>query len=174
MFDSTGNLTVTTVAEIVRLAVAPVFLLSGIGAFLNVCASRLSRIVDRSRDVEPRLLSSRGPEHDRWLGELHVLDRRMSLVGWAISLSVLSAVLICAVVVLLFSASVTRWHFATAIAWLFIASMIAIGVAFAIFLVETRVGSRAVRVRSELLQHRVDEGEGRPYRGRGTREPPSQ
>ena len=174
MFSSPGSLTVTTVAEIVRLAVAPVFLLSGIGAFLNVCASRLSRIVDRSRDIEPRLLASRGEEHDRWLGELHVLDSRMSLVGWAISLSVLSAVLICAVVVLLFSASLTRWHFATAIAWLFIASMVAIGVAFAIFLVETRVGSRAVRVRSELLQHRVDEGEGGPYRGRATREPPSQ
>ena len=105
------------------------------------------------------LLVSRGKEHDRWLGELHVLDRRMSLVSWAISLSVLSAALICAVVVLLFSASLTRLHVATAIALLFIGSMIAIGVGFAIFLVETRVGSRAVRVRSELLQHRVDEGE---------------
>lgn len=50
MLPSPPNLSVTTVAEIVRLAVAPVFLLSGIGAFLNVCASRLSRIVDRSRE----------------------------------------------------------------------------------------------------------------------------
>ena len=37
------------------------------------------------------------------------------------------------------------------------ASMIAIGLGFAVFLIETRVGSRAVRVRSELLQHSVDE-----------------
>jgi hypothetical protein len=159
MFESGPNLSVSTVAEIVRLAVAPVFLLSGIGAFLNVCASRLSRIVDRSREIEPRLLESRGAEHDRWLGVLHVLDRRMSLVSWAISLSVLSAVLICAVVVLLFGASLTRVHVAPTIAWLFIGSMIAIGAGFAVFLVETRVGSRAVRVRSELLQHRVDEAE---------------
>jgi hypothetical protein len=156
MFEGPGILTVSTVAEVVRLAVAPVFLLSGIGAFLNVCASRLSRIVDRSREVEPRLLNSRGKEHDRWLGELRVLDRRMSLVSWAISLSVLSAVLICAVVVLLFGASLTRLHVATTIAWLFIGSMIAIGIGFAIFLVETRVGSRAVRVRSELLQHTAE------------------
>ena len=40
---------VTTVAQIIQLAVAPVFLLAGIGAFLNVCAGRLSRIVDRAR-----------------------------------------------------------------------------------------------------------------------------
>jgi Protein of unknown function (DUF2721) len=159
MFEGPANLSVNTVAEIVRLAVAPVFLLSGICAFLNVCASRLSRIVDRSREVEPRLLESRGAEHDRWLGELRVLDRRMSLVGWAISLSVLSGVLICAVVVLLFSASLSSLHVATTIAWLFIGSMVAIGLGFAVFLVETRVGSKAVRIRSELLQHSVEEAE---------------
>jgi hypothetical protein len=161
MFESIApaDVSVTTVAEIVRLAVAPVFLLSGIGAFLNVCASRLSRIVDRSRDVEPRLLESRGPDHDRWLDELHVLDRRMALVSWAISLSVLSAVLISLVVSLLFAASLAEIHVGTAIALLFIASMATIAAAFALFLVETRVGSRAVRVRSELLQHRVDEDE---------------
>ena len=156
MFEG-HQLTVDAVADIVRLAVAPVFLLSGIAAFINVCASRLSRIVDRSRQVEPLLLASRGDEHERWLGELRVLDRRMSLVSWAISLSVLSAVLICAVVVLLFGASLSRLDVAATIAWLFIGSMISIGAGFAVFLVETRVGSRAVRVRSELLQHRVDE-----------------
>ena len=151
------DFSVTTVAEIVRLAVAPVFLLSGIGAFLNVCANRLSRIVDRSRAVEPMLLDSRGREHDRWLQEIQVIDRRMALVSWAISLSVLSAVLICLVVSLLFAASLTNMHFGTAIALLFIGSMVSIGVAFAVFLFETRLGSRAVRVRSELLQHEVDE-----------------
>ena len=46
MIQAAPNLSVDVVGEIVRNAVAPVFLLSGIGAFLNVCASRLSRIVD--------------------------------------------------------------------------------------------------------------------------------
>ncbi len=157
MFETTPDISVTTVAEIVRLALAPVFLLSGIGAFLNVCAARLSRIVDRSREIEPMLLASRGPEHDRWIGELEVLDRRMHLVSWATALSVLSALLTCLVVALLFAASLTRLHFGTAIALLFIASMLAIGAGFAVFLFETRLGARAVRVRSELLQHRVDD-----------------
>src|SRR3954466_1874427 len=125
MFENAPNLSVNTVADIVRIAVAPVFLLSGIASFVNVCTSRLSRIVDRSRQLEPKLLASRGAEHDRWLGELHVLDRRMNLVSWAISLSVLSAVLICLVVVLLFMASLTSTHVATTIALLFIGSMIA-------------------------------------------------
>ena len=78
MLESSPDLSVNTVAEIVRLALAPVFLLSGIGAFLNVLASRLSRIVDRSREVGSLVLVSRGVEHDRWIADLKILDRRMN------------------------------------------------------------------------------------------------
>jgi hypothetical protein len=159
LFDNPPDLSVTAVAEIVRLAVAPVFLLSGIGAFLNVCVSRLSRIVDRSRQIEPMLLASRGPEHGRWVDELRVLDRRMSLVSWATALSVISAVLTCLVVALLFVASLTGTHFATALALLFIGAMLTIAAGFSVFLLETRIGARAVRIRSDLLQHQVDEGD---------------
>lgn len=158
MFDTPANLSVNTVAEVVRIALAPVFLLSGIGAFLNVCASRLSRIVDRSRQIEPKLLESRGAEHDRWISDLKILDRRMSLVSWATGLSVVSALLTCLVVILLFAASLTRFRFGNEIALLFIASMFAIGAGFAVFLFETMIAARAVRVRSELLQHTVDDG----------------
>ena len=153
----TTDLSATIVGDIVRQALAPVFLLSGIGAFVNVCTSRLSRIVDRSRKVEPLLLGSKGAEHDRWLGEMHVLDRRMALVSWAITLSVLSAVLTCIVVSLLFAASLTRYHFGTAIALLFIACMVLLGSGFAVFLIETQVGSRAIRVRHALLEHEAED-----------------
>ncbi len=157
MFESSPDLSVNTVAEIVRLALAPVFLLSGIGAFLNVLASRLSRIVDRSRVVGSAVLASRGEEHDRSVNDLKILDRRMLLINWATGLSVTSAILTCLVVILLFAANLIRTRLGTEIAWLFIASMLAIGAGFATFLVETTIAARAVRVRSELLQHTVDE-----------------
>src|SRR5918998_1770706 len=155
----TAETSVSAVAQIIQLAVAPVFLLAGIGAFLNVCAGRLSRIIDRARTVEPLLLAARGAEHDRRLAEIRVLDKRMALVSWAIFLSVLAAVLICIVVVLLFAASLTGAHFGTAVALLFIACMISIGAGFAVFLFETRLGSRAVRVRTEILEHMVEDRE---------------
>ena len=157
MFESTPDLSVNTVAEIVRLALAPVFLLSGIGAFLNVLAARLSRIVDRSREIGRIVLASRGEEHDRSVNDLKVLNRRMSLISWSTGLAVTSAILTCLVVILLFAASLIRTRLGTEIAWLFIASMFSIGGAFVFFLVETTVAARAVRVRSELLQHTVDE-----------------
>ena len=146
----------THLATIIGQAVAPVFLLAGVGAFLNVTVGRLSRIVDRARTIEPRLLGSRGREHDRLVGELRLLDQRMGHVSRAIFLSVLSALLICTVVALLFSAFLTGWRIGTAVALLFIAAMITLGLAFAIFLFETRLGSRAVRIRSDLLMHEAD------------------
>ena len=104
----------THLAQIIQLAVAPVFLLAGLGAFLNVCAGRLARIVDRARALEPRILASRGSEHDRLIGEMRLLDRRMRIVSRAIFLSVLAALLISAVVVLLFAAFLTGYRFGTA------------------------------------------------------------
>lgn len=148
---------VTEVAGIIQLALAPVFLLAGIGAFLNVCVGRLARIVDRARELERDILGSRGTEHDRLRGDLRVLDKRMGLVSRAISLTVLSAVLTCAVVVLLFAGSLLMAQFGTTIAILFIVSMIALGLGFAIFLVETRVASRAVRIRTDILEHQAEE-----------------
>ena len=89
----------TQLAQIIQLAVAPVFLLAGLGAFLNVCAGRLARIVDRARGLEPRILGSRGEEHDRLIREVRLLDRRIRIVNRAIFSTVLAALLISAVVV---------------------------------------------------------------------------
>jgi len=63
------------------------------------------------------------------------------------------------VVVLLFAANLIRTHLGNPIALLFIGSMLSIGAGFAVFLLETAIAARAVRVRSDLLQHRVEEGE---------------
>ena len=147
----------TEVATVIQSAVAPVFLLAGIGAFLNVCVGRLARIVDRSRSLEPRLLASRGDEHDRIIQELRLLDRRIRIVNAAVLLSVSAAVLICLVVILLFAGRLAGLQFGTEIALLFIAAMLATAGGFAVFLHETRLGTTAVRVRAHLLEHRVEE-----------------
>ena len=147
----------THLAQIIQLAVAPVFLLAGLGAFLNACVGRLARIVDRIRKLEPRILDSRGEEHDRLIGEVRLLDRRSRIVSAAIFTTVLSALLISAVVILLFLAFLTGYRFGTAIALLFIASMLATSAGFAIFLHETRLGIRAIQVRAHILEHQAED-----------------
>ena len=144
-------------AQIIQLAVAPVFLFAGLGAFLNVCVGRLARIIDRTRELEPRILGSRGEEHDRLICEISLLDHRIRVVNRAIFSTVLAAIMISTVVVLLFAGFLSGLRFGTAIALLFIAAMIATGVGFAFFLHETRLGTRAIHVRTDILEHQAEE-----------------
>ena len=74
----------STVSATIQAAIAPVFLLAGIGAFLNVMVGRLARIVDRARQIEQLHPRSTGPEHDRHVWELRLIDRRISVINNAI------------------------------------------------------------------------------------------
>jgi hypothetical protein len=103
------------------------------------------------------VLASYGEEHDVLIHEIRILDQRMALVSQAIFASVLSAVLTCAVVVVLFGAGLTGAKVGTTIALLFIGSMVSLAVGFTIFLFETRLGSRAVRIRRSILDHQADD-----------------
>lgn len=148
---------VSQVAQTIQLALAPVFLLAGIGAFLNVCTGRLARVIDRARKVEDRVLASRGKEHDRLVSEIRVLDRRISVVNIAIFLSVASACAVCLVVILLFAAELVNAHLGTAIALLFIVAMLLQAGAFATFIQEIRLASRTIHIRNDVLYHKVEE-----------------
>lgn len=150
--------TLSTVAQAIQLAIAPVFLLAGLGAFLNVCVSRLARIIDRARLVEQMVLDSpAGPMHDRHVWEINRLDRRMRVVNRAIFLCVASAVAVCAVVCLMFLAVLVEPPLGPAIAVVFILAMLLITAAFATFLHEVRLAAKTIRIREEVLNHRFDE-----------------
>jgi hypothetical protein len=147
---------IALIAQTIQLAVAPVFLLAGIGAFLNVCAGRLARVIDRARVVERLVLDSTGEDHDRLVFEIRKLDRRMTVVNTSILLSVASAIAVCLVVVLLFSAQLFDFHMGTPLALLFIAAMLLMISALCTFLIEIRLAARTIHIRSEVLYHRVE------------------
>ena len=46
------NLHLGNIGQIIQLAIAPVFLLTGVGTNLTVLTNRLARIIDRSRVIE--------------------------------------------------------------------------------------------------------------------------
>ena len=149
---------VSHVAQAIQLSVGPVFLLAGIGGFLNVCAGRLARVIDRARSVEMLVTVSRGEEHDRYIREIQTLDRRIRTVNNCISLAVLSACQVCLVVILLFANQLFGNRLDVLIALLFVCSMLSVGMAFALFIVETRLGSQVTRIRNEIINHSAEDG----------------
>lgn len=143
---------VSTIAQAIQLSLSPVFMLAGIGALLNVLAGRLSRVVDRARAVEALHPRSSGPEHDRHVWELRLLDRRMGVINAALVLAVSSAVMTCLVVALLFVAELVKLHIGTMVAVAFILAMVLLILALISFLVEVRMSLRAIHIRPELLE----------------------
>ncbi|QIG78985.1 DUF2721 domain-containing protein [Stakelama tenebrarum] len=143
----------STVAETIRTAVAPVFLLAGIGGILNVMVGRLARIVDRARTIEKLHSDSIGVEHDRQVRELRLINRRISVINRAIFLCVSSAIAICLVVALMFVSELIDLHFGVFVASAFITSMLLLVAGLVHFLVEVQMSLGAIRIRSELLEH---------------------
>lgn len=146
---------ISSIAQTIQLAIAPVFLLAGIGAFLNVLAGRLARVVDRSRLLETLHADSTGAEHARHIEELRLLDRRITLANIAIFLCVASAIAVCALVALLFITQLANLPYRTAVAIAFILAMALLIVGLILFLIEIRLATMGLRIRKELLQREL-------------------
>ncbi|HEY7809850.1 MAG TPA: DUF2721 domain-containing protein [Allosphingosinicella sp.] len=151
MFQATP---VSTIGHLIQLAIAPVFLLAGIGAILNVLAQRLARVVDRARALEKEFESLDDGQRDRAAAELVLLDRRMSVVNTAISACTASALFVCLVVGILFVADLADIAWGRPLAILFIIAMLLLTIGLILFLYEIRLAARSLRVRQELMPHR--------------------
>jgi Protein of unknown function (DUF2721) len=135
---------VTTLAQVIQLAVAPVFLLAGVGATLNVLASRIGRIIDRARVMEDKLLTAT-PEASQELHErLRVLSRRATLINRAIALCVLCGLLVSLVVAALFVSSSLRIDLATPIAVTFVVALLSLAAALLFFLREVFIATASL------------------------------
>ena len=143
---------VSDIARTIQLTIAPVFLLAGIGAFLNVIAGRLNRVVDRSRHIAALHPDSTGEEHDQHVWELRLLDRRISLASNAIFLCVASGLTVCLLVTMLFISEIAHFNFGRAIMLLFVIAMGLLAIGLVLFLIETRVAVGGIRIREDLLE----------------------
>lgn len=119
-----AEVTITTIAHVIQLAVAPVFLLTGVGALLGVLTNRLSRIIDRRRVLEALRPAADDPLHAALREEMGYLHRRGRLINRAISLCTTSALLVCLVIVALFVGAFLNIDMSIPIGLLFIASML--------------------------------------------------
>lgn len=58
------------IAHTIQLAMAPCFLLTAIGAILNMLTGRLGRVVDRSRWIEQNFTPRDDPRHKHQVQQL--------------------------------------------------------------------------------------------------------
>jgi hypothetical protein len=136
--------TVTDVARAIQLALAPVFLFTGIAGMLNVMTGRLSRIIDRGRALtEGRVTIYSGEALEHQLG---LLEQRRHYVSVAITSCTIAALLVCLVVAILFVEAVLRVPLGWLIGVLFTGATVSLVVGLASFLREVHTATLTVRI----------------------------
>lgn len=136
------------VAHVIQLAVAPVFLLTGVGALLGVMTSRLGRVIDRARHVEAAWPTFSVAAKAKARDELTLLARRAKLANAAINACTIAALLVCLVIAALFVDALLRsQHLRWLVATLFIVTMAILIVGLVLFLREVRLATRHVEIR---------------------------
>ena len=137
----------STVSHVIQLAVAPVFLLTGIGAILSVLARRLGRVVDRYR-----VLMDRDPLSPHNLLEIRMLSNRAVWTHWAITLCTISALLVSTVIVALFigyESSIDPSHI---VAPLFILAMVSLIIGLVCFIREISLSTHTIELPEKLKE----------------------
>lgn len=131
-------LSIPSVAHVIQQAVAPVFLLTGVGALLGVLTNRLGRIVDRYRQL------GAGAQPALHQSEMLALSRRSRLIHQAIRYCTLCALLICIVISTLFVGAILGVDLSPMVALLFILGMLALIVGLLCFLREITLATSAI------------------------------
>lgn len=134
------------IVHVIQLAVAPVFLLTGVGAILAVLINRLARVVDRFRVLERMQPAAGNDERSILDAEMAILSRRARLIHWAISLCTVCALFICIVIATLFTGSVLGADLSGTVAALFIAAMLALISGLLCFLREISLATGGIHV----------------------------
>jgi hypothetical protein len=134
------------VAHAIALAIAPVFLLTGIGSILAVMTNRLGRVIDRARVLEARLEGASPEVLATLRADLAVLSQRAKLNGRAITLCTATALLVCTVIAILFLSAFLRFDASFPVALLFIAATLCFFLGLLWFLREIYLATMSLRI----------------------------
>ena len=138
-----ANITdIHSVSEAIRDAVAPVFLLTGIGSILGVLIGRLGRSIDRARAIHDMQKERR----EKFKGELRIIVKRTKWLRRAIGLATLAALCVCMSIATLFISVETGFKMPHFVLLAFISSMFSVILALLCFLREIVLASREVIV----------------------------
>ena len=147
------NIQTGDIGHIITLAIAPVFLLTGVCTNLIVLTNRLARIIDRSRVLEDRLDAA---YNDHYMNELDGLYQRSHLINYAITLSTGCGLLICLVIALLFFGDTLDVTLDKFIAATFVIAVLALIGSFGCLMREIFIASKRMRNRRHVRRPSVD------------------
>lgn len=152
--------TVNTIAHLIQLSVAPVFLLAGVAGLLNVFTGRMARIIDRLEKVDSYVNNQKNEENIK-KAEEKLKDRRKFLVmrmrniNYAIFFCTTTGLLIAMVIVTMFLSAMYDFKDSFFIAIFFIVAMISLIFSLLLFLREIYHTTSFIKSKKSLLRKKL-------------------
>ena len=132
------------IAHAIQLAIAPVFLLTGIAGLLGVMANRLARVIDRGRALEQSWRDFDERMRAAVRLELSTLEERRKLASWSINACTTAALLVCLVIAVLFLEEFFATNLRLAAGLFFVLAMVAVITGLASFLREVYLATHSI------------------------------
>lgn len=141
---------VSTIAHVIELAIAPVFLITGISSLLAVMSNRLARIIDRSRQIEAKwhdldIIQTADAE-----AELASLSTRAKLASFSINFCAFAALMVCLLIATLFLDAFIGTNLRWFVGGLFVLSMCTLSGGIVCFLREVHIAMLSLRIGSPI------------------------
>ena len=133
-------------AHAIQLAVAPVFLLTGLAGLLGVMATRLARVIDRARSLEATWPDLSEEQRAAARLEIATLERRRNACSWSINFSTIAAWLVCLVIVALFMEEFFATSLRLLTSALFVAAMLGVIAGLTCFLREVYLATDSTAI----------------------------
>ncbi|KXU35343.1 hypothetical protein AXK11_06730 [Cephaloticoccus primus] len=124
----------STLLSIIQLAITPVILISGIGAFMITLTNRMARIVDRTRTLAAQVWQVQGEDRQHLVGQLAILWTRSKLIRRAVTCAGLTMLVACCLVIVIFISALLEKDLAVLMLMLFMASVLMLISALFLFL----------------------------------------
>jgi hypothetical protein len=134
------------IAHAIQLAIAPVFLLTGISGLLGVMANRLARVIDRARTFEKNWHTLDSRAKTAAMAEMGSLERRRRAISWSINFCTVAALLICLVIVTLFVEEFFSKNLRLLAGTLFVMAMISVICGLTCFLREVYLATHTTSI----------------------------
>ena len=145
LFNSPSD--IRDVSGAIRDAVAPVFLLTGIGSILGVLVNRLGRAIDRARNLNGLSADQR----KLFLDELDIIVVRTAWMRWSVGLFIFAGLCVSLAIAAIFVGVAINIHLSNFVLMTFITAMVSLIFGLLCFLREIILASQEV-----ITRHRQD------------------
>ncbi|PHR59431.1 MAG: hypothetical protein COA44_00365 [Arcobacter sp.] len=137
---------INSVSQLIKLSVAPAFLLASVGGLLGVFSGRISRIIERFDKIDALLFNSTDKlKVEKLNKQRSYLEKRADNMNRSIFFCTATGILIAFSIIIIFMSAFFVFDGSTAIATLFIAGMLSLVSGLSLFLKEIFMATRFLK-----------------------------